>query len=199
MTNTAGNIDVDQYLRLESNQFNQEQEVERILKFKDGKDPLLILDMPLECYISLQVSDSMVKKVFRKKSLLCHPDKNTHPDARIAFEELQKAQAQLQDPTKRKVVLNFIKDARDAILHQQGIELPKLDREGEVEMLLEKYPNLGRLIQLECIRMVNELEYRDHVRMKNEEGREKLREQWESQVKKEKEEFEKKWEEVGYD
>jgi DnaJ homolog subfamily C member 8 len=191
--------DLDQYLRLEANQFNQEQEVERILKYKDGKDPLLILDMPLDCYITLQVPDGLIKKVFRKKSLRVHPDKNPHPDARIAFEELQKAQLQLEDFTKRKVVMNFVKEARDSIFHQQGIELPRLDRESELLLFLEKYPNIGRLVQLECMKLANELEYRDAIRRKNEEGRESLLEQIEKARRKEKEEFEKNWEDSRVD
>jgi DnaJ family protein C protein 8 len=154
--------DLDQYLRLEANQFSQDQEVERILQYKDGKDPLLILGLPLECYITLQVPEKLLKQTFRKKSLRVHPDKNKHEKAPEAFEELQKALNQLQDPTKRRTVMNFVKDARDGILQQQGIELPKIEKDKPelLEPFMRKYPNLGRLIQLEFMRLANELEYR---------------------------------------
>ena len=39
-----------------------------------------------------------VSKAYRKLSALVHPDKNPHPEARTAFEALNKAHRMLRDP-----------------------------------------------------------------------------------------------------
>lgn len=144
--------DLETFLRLEANQFNQEQEVERILKLKQlkNKDPLLVLDLNHRVYLTLELNVNEIKKQFRKKSVLVHPDKNKHPLARQAFEELQEAVKQLE--TKEDIVMNFVRDARDSILHTQGIKLPKGAKKRDYDDILEKYPKLGRLIQLEVFK-----------------------------------------------
>ncbi len=95
-------------------------------------------------------------------------DKNSHPDARLAFEELQKAQQEIEDPEKFRIVKNYIKEARDNIFYIQGIKKTKAmggdDREKiDYKALIEKTPKLGRLIQLEFVRLCQELAYRDRV------------------------------------
>ncbi|KAJ3354957.1 GTP cyclohydrolase II, partial [Kappamyces sp. JEL0680] len=179
-------VDLDKYLRLESNTFAQEQEVERILKLmnENNKDPLLVLDMPTDCYVTLSVPEKVLKKQFRLKSLLVHP----------AFDQLQQAQQDIQDPEKFRLVKKYIRDARDAIFYIQGIEKPR-DGEGyDFPSLLVKYPKLGRLIQLEFIRMVKELEYRDKIRLKNELGREIMADEQLAEERKRKKEYEDEWE-----
>jgi DnaJ family protein C protein 8 len=181
--------DVDKVLRLEENQFLKDQEVERIVALKGNQDPFLILEMPLECYVTLEIKD--LKKVFRNKSRLLHPDKNPHPLAREAFDILQKAKTELEDPHKKRIVMDFIKDAREGLLHRQGIKV----KDGDYHALLDKFPNLGRLIQLEFIRLQRELELRDRTRLKNELGRELMRQEQEKQEEAKREQFEKEWDE----
>jgi DnaJ domain len=46
-------------------------------------------------------SDAEVKQSFRRLAILLHPDKNPHPDAPAAFQELNEAYEVLGDPVKR--------------------------------------------------------------------------------------------------
>lgn len=46
-------------------------------------------------------SDAQIKQSFRRLAILLHPDKNPHPDAPAAFQELNEAYEVLGDPVKR--------------------------------------------------------------------------------------------------
>jgi curved DNA-binding protein CbpA len=46
-------------------------------------------------------SDAEVKQSFRRLAILLHPDKNPHPDAAAAFQELNEAYEVLGDPVRR--------------------------------------------------------------------------------------------------
>ena len=96
-----------------------------------------------------------------------HPDKNPHSEARVAFDELQRALKEIQDQEKFSTVKRYIKDARDNIFFLQGIKVPKADDGGRENVnfdeLIKNHPKLGRLVQLEFVRMVQELAYRDKV------------------------------------
>ncbi|KAI8893271.1 hypothetical protein BC833DRAFT_608956 [Globomyces pollinis-pini] len=158
--------------------------------------------MPHEYYITLIVPDKAIKLQYRKRSLLVHPDKNTHENAREAFEELQKAQNEFLDPEKRRLWLKYMEEARAVIFHKAGLKIPKpmrvdddqVDPEINKDEILEKFPKIGTLIQLEFIRMCQELEYRDRIRLKNEKGRELDKNEAEVEEAKKKREFEKEWE-----
>ncbi len=50
---------------------------------------------------------SDVSKAYRKLSALVHPDKNPHPEARTAFEVLNKAHRILRDPGTLVIPLIF--------------------------------------------------------------------------------------------
>lgn len=131
----ADGVDLDKYLRLESQQFSQEEEVTRLLTLikQKNKDPLLTLDMPTDCYVTLQVDLKLVKKQFRAKSLLVHPDKNSHVDARSVFDYLQEAVAEINDQDKFRIIKNYIKEARDNIFYIQGLKKARAHMgEGEV-------------------------------------------------------------------
>jgi DnaJ family protein C protein 8 len=185
---------VEQYLRLEENQFNQDQEVERIMGIKGSQDPLQILGIPTEYYLTLDIPPKIIKVQFRKRSLLVHPDKCKHPNAREAFDELTRAQNEWEDMGKKRLVIGYIQDARDSIFHRQGIKIPRKPTKEEFQEILEKYPNIGRLIQLEFIRIQRELLYRDKTRLKNEVGRELEREKEQKSREEKEKEFEKEWE-----
>jgi curved DNA-binding protein CbpA len=66
--------------------------VERILKSRDYYQVLAL---------SAKHSSKDLKKSFRLNSLLVHPDKNTHPGAKLAFQILNNANETLNDPTKK--------------------------------------------------------------------------------------------------
>lgn len=79
-------MSVDNILRLQEADVARDQEIDRIVAL-NAKDYFAILEInPLLNF------DGLVKKMYRKKSLLIHPDKVKHPQAPIAFDALKKAQ-----------------------------------------------------------------------------------------------------------
>lgn len=62
-----GDADFDTYLRVESQQFNQENEVKRVLTLMQNgnKDPLMVLEYPTDIYVTLRVDEKYLKKQFR--------------------------------------------------------------------------------------------------------------------------------------
>eukprot|EP01035_Chromulina_nebulosa_P022848 gene22848-29590_t len=51
--------------------------------------------------VSKSAVDTTIKKAYRNKALIIHPDKNPHPDASIAFDAIQEALETLSSPIKR--------------------------------------------------------------------------------------------------
>ena len=59
------------------------------------------------------VTSDAVHRAFRKASLVCHPDKSSHPDAPRAFEALKRAKRCLSEPLDRDdYLLNFIRQQK---------------------------------------------------------------------------------------
>ncbi|EIW72847.1 chaperone regulator [Tremella mesenterica] len=102
-------MSVDAILARNAIDLSREVEVERIIKaFK--LNPYEILDLPVSA------TAAEVKKQYRKKSLLIHPDKFTHPDADKAFDFLKKAEAQLSDDSKRIEIDAIMRHARETVI-----------------------------------------------------------------------------------
>jgi DnaJ homolog subfamily C member 8 len=80
-------------------------------------DPYSVLD------IQPGVPPEEIKKVYRKKSLLIHPDKTKNPRASDAFDRLKKAEAELMDDKKRESLDNLISAARKAVITEQKIDV----------------------------------------------------------------------------
>ena len=62
--------------------------------------------------------ESDIKIVYRKKSLLIHPDKTKNPQAPEAFDRLKKAQTTLVDEKQRQHLDECIADARQLLIRQ---------------------------------------------------------------------------------
>ncbi|ODN84312.1 hypothetical protein, variant [Cryptococcus amylolentus CBS 6039] len=100
---------VDSAIKQSANDLAKELEVERVLKaFK--LNPYDILDLPLSA------TESDVKKQYRKKSLLIHPDKYKHERGLEAFDFLKKAHDHLIDLDKRKDIDMIMTHARTQVL-----------------------------------------------------------------------------------
>lgn len=67
--------------------------------------------------------DEDIKRAYRKKSLLIHPDKSTNPYAPDAFERLAEAYQDLLDEKKRAILDEAIADAR--MLLMRDLKLTK--------------------------------------------------------------------------
>lgn len=69
------------------------------------------------------VPDSDIKKCYRVKSLLIHPDKTTNPLAPDAFDRLKKAQTELLDEKHRVVLDEAIADARMLLMRERKLTI----------------------------------------------------------------------------
>ena len=65
--------------------------------------------------------DSDIKKVYRAKSLLIHPDKTSNPNAPDAFDRLKKAQTVLLDEKLRAALDEDIADARMLLMRDKKL------------------------------------------------------------------------------
>ncbi|KAK4544356.1 hypothetical protein LTR36_004247 [Oleoguttula mirabilis] len=89
----------------ESKEFDKDSEIERILAaFRANAYDVLDLQPG--------VPDEDIKRTYRKKSLLIHPDKSSHPRAPDAFDRLALAYQTLLDEKKRAILDEAIADAR---------------------------------------------------------------------------------------
>ena len=67
------------------------------------------------------VPESDIKKTYRTKSLLIHPDKTSNPMAPDAFDRLKKAQTTLMDEKERGVLDEAIADARMLLMREKKL------------------------------------------------------------------------------
>ncbi|ORX34103.1 hypothetical protein BD324DRAFT_636625 [Kockovaella imperatae] len=105
----ASSSNLDSLLSKSANDLAKEQEVQRVMKaFK--LNPYDILDLPAFA------TEAEVKKQYRKKSLLIHPDKFKHENGLEAFDFLKKAEAQLSDSSKRTEIDAIMTHCRTAVL-----------------------------------------------------------------------------------
>jgi len=68
------------------------------------------------------VPESDIKKCYRMKSLLIHPDKTSNPRAPEAFDRLKKAQTVLMDEKLRLELDEAIADARMLVMRERKID-----------------------------------------------------------------------------
>ncbi|XP_016435449.1 uncharacterized protein LOC107761710 isoform X1 [Nicotiana tabacum] len=112
----------------EVSEVERDNEVNRILScFK--LNPFEYLNM------SFDSSIDDVKKQYRKLSLLVHPDKCKHPQAKEAFGALAKAQQLLLDPQERDYILNQVNAAKEELRSKWKKQLKK-DTAGKLKSLV---------------------------------------------------------------
>ncbi|KAI5963912.1 spf31 [Candida theae] len=82
--------DLDRILSIEESVLNRNNEIDRILDCNE-QDFFAITEInPL--LTSFDSIPQLIKKIYRKKSLMIHPDKSDHPRAPEAFDRLKKAE-----------------------------------------------------------------------------------------------------------
>ncbi|RKO85143.1 hypothetical protein BDK51DRAFT_22478, partial [Blyttiomyces helicus] len=181
----------------QSNTFNQDKEVDRILGLQlQTRNPIELLDLPSTTWTTLHVDTRAVKLSYRKRSLLLHPDKCKHPRAQEAFETLKKAESELMDDEKRKMLVNMIRDSRDLVFRKKGIKIPKAVGEELAEVPDDLPAEVPDLVRLEVRRAMADLENRDKVRLKNEFERRLTEAEQKAEERKRKLEHDKLWEET---
>lgn len=143
----------------------------------------------LDAYAILDIQPGLpekdIKAIYRRKSLLIHPDKTRNVNAAEAFDRLKKAQEVLMDEKRRGWLDECISDARGLVLRE------KKEEEGSEEFL--------KVWRRRTVEVIVEAEARRRRAMKvqmAEEGRERAREEEEGEERKRKREREKKWEDT---
>lgn len=136
------------------------------------------------------VPDSDIKIVYRKKSLLIHPDKTRNTQAPEAFDRLKKAQTALLDEGQRKHLDECIADARQLLIrkHKYTVDSEELKSEDFKKEWRQK--TIEVLVDAEARRR------RQLKAQMQEEGREKAKEDAEIEERKRKREHEKSWEDT---
>lgn len=92
-----------------------------------------------------------LKVLYRKKSLLVHPDKCKHPRAQEAFAALSKANTELQDEARRAYLTSLADDARAAVMKERKL------REGDEELTA---PDFMPAVRKQVRRIIAENELR---------------------------------------
>ncbi|KAJ3674161.1 hypothetical protein LUZ60_006153 [Juncus effusus] len=199
----ATDMDEEQLLKsfmAEVSEVERDNEVKRILGcFKLN---------PFE-HLNLSFDSSLddVKKQYRKLSLLVHPDKCKHPQAKEAFGALAKAQKLLLDPQERGYVLDQVKSAKEELRAKRKKELKKDNAsrikasvdEGKYEEQYERSDEFQVQLKLKVREILTDKEWRRRkmqMRISEEEGRLKKDDEETKEMWKRKREHEEKWEET---
>ncbi|KAL1405161.1 DnaJ subfamily C member 8 [Vanrija albida] len=182
---------VDSVLKQTSGDVAREAEVERIVRaFK--LNPYDILDLPIFA------EDSVVKKTYRKKSLLIHPDKFKHERGDEAFDLLKKAEGQLLDKSKREEIDGIMTYARTLVLKSvlgTGYSLGVTN--DDIRLVNLKPPFEAQIrTQAKELFVEDELSKRRRTKLAHaNEGEERARQEAEVANRKRKKEDQAKWEE----
>ncbi|KAI3626683.1 DnaJ sub C member 8 [Malassezia furfur] len=177
----------------------QQREIDRVVLGSFRLNPFDVLG------VTPDMDDKTIQKVFRKKSLLIHPDKvseNYQDRAQEAFQLFKQALDHLQDPDRRQSLNEISRSGRSLALRELGLPFSLT----EEQLKKEQEPG-GRLHDLKptfperivhCTNHLmreDELYRRNRVRLKQEAEEEarKLREEAEAQRKR-KAELETAWE-----
>ncbi|KAI9481162.1 MAG: hypothetical protein EXX96DRAFT_565637 [Benjaminiella poitrasii] len=113
MANITTDEDIDRYF----SQSEKHLEIDRVLScFK--LDPFTILELPYK-----RPDPKTIKAIYRKKSLMIHPDKVQHERAQEAFALLKKAESELSDEERLKFLLTVVEEARVEALREKGFKV----------------------------------------------------------------------------
>jgi len=178
---TDDDIDELEALEVEAKEFTKDAEIDRILKaFR--LDAYAVLDL------QPGVPESDIKKCYRTKSLLIHPDKTTNPRAPDAFDLLKKAQTELMDEKHRERLDEAIADARMLLMREKKLTIDSEEVKGEE--FKKEWRDKTKMVLID-----NEQRRRRQVKAQmQEEGREQKKEEEETEKRKRKREHEVDWE-----
>ncbi|MED6225985.1 hypothetical protein PIB30_098886 [Stylosanthes scabra] len=197
----ASTVDDDLLLKnffAEVSEVERDNEVLRILScFK--LNPFEYLNL------SFDSSPDEVKKQYRKLSLMVHPDKCKHPQAKEAFGALAKAQQLLLDQNERDYILSQVNSAKEELRVKRKKMLKKdtaskiksLVEEGKYDKQYEQSEEFQKELKIKVRELLTEQEWRRRkmqMRISEEEGRLKKDEEEQKEMWKRKREHEEEWE-----
>ncbi|GAM88623.1 hypothetical protein ANO11243_066570 [Dothideomycetidae sp. 11243] len=170
-------------LERDGKEFDKDAEINRILSaFR--LNGYAVLDL------QPGVPESDIKKTYRTKSLLIHPDKTSNPKAPDAFDRLAKAQQQLMDEKAREKLDESIADARMLLMRDR-----KLTKDSEeVKDPDEEFIKAWRAKTVEVLIDDEKRRQRQMKAQMQEEGRQQKKDDEEIAERKRKREYEQKWE-----
>lgn len=173
--------DAFEALEAEQKEFLKDAEIHRILSaFR--LDAYAVLDL------QPGVPDSDIKKVYRTKSLLIHPDKTRNPQAPDAFDRLKKAQTELMDEKHRERLDEAIADARMLLMREKKLTVD--DEEVKSAEFAKEWREKTKMVLID-----NEHRRRRQLKAQmQEEGREQKKEEEELEARKRKRQHEQDWE-----
>ncbi|EOY33280.1 Chaperone DnaJ-domain superfamily protein [Theobroma cacao] len=201
MGESNASVDEDLLLKAffaEVSEVERDNEVIRILScFK--LNPFEFLNLAFDS------SPEDVKKQYRKLSLMVHPDKCKHPQAKEAFGALAKAQQHLLDQQERDYILSQVTAAKEELRAKRKKQLKKdtasklklLVDEGKSEQQYEQSEEFQQELKLKVRELLTEQEWRRRkmaMRISEEEGRLKKDEEEQKEMWKRKREHEEQWE-----
>jgi DnaJ family protein C protein 8 len=134
------------------------------------------------------VPESDIKKTYRNKSLLIHPDKTKNPLAPDAFDRLKKAQSVLLDDKLRAELDESIADARMLLMRDKKLTADDEETRGE---------EFAKEWRQKTIWVIRDNEMRKQRQMKaqmREEGRQQKKDDEEAAERKRKREHDDAWE-----
>uniref|UniRef100_A0A0G4HJL8 J domain-containing protein n=1 Tax=Chromera velia CCMP2878 TaxID=1169474 RepID=A0A0G4HJL8_9ALVE len=102
-------------------------------------------------------SEEDAKKMYRKLSLMIHPDKCKEPGAADAFDVLQKAQDELGKAENKEKYAKVIGEARNRVMKRRKEENAKREKAKE-PLLPEDEAEINRAVMEECDKMLNDIE-----------------------------------------
>lgn len=136
------------------------------------------------------VPDSDIKRCYRTKSLLIHPDKTTNPMAPDAFDRLKKAQTTLLDEKERANLDEAISDARMLLMRERKLTVDSEEVKDPDEEFRKAWREKTKFVLVEeAMRRQRQMKAQ-----MQEEGRQQKKEEDEITERKRKREFEQKWE-----
>jgi len=136
------------------------------------------------------VPEEDIKKAYRKKSLLIHPDKTSNPYAKDAFDRLAKAYQALLDEKQRERLDEAIADARMLLMRDKKLTVDSEEVKDPDVNFMKEWKEKVKWVLAD-----NELRRQRQLKAQmQEEGREKKREEAELAERKRKREHEQDWE-----
>lgn len=172
-------------LEKDGKEFDKDSEIERILAaFRYNAYAVLDLQPG--------IPDSDIKRAYRTKSLLIHPDKTSNPKAPDAFDRLAKAQQQLLDEDARAKLDESIADARMLLIRERKLTVDSEEVKNPDAEFLKAW-------RAKTVTVIMDDESRRQRQMKaqmQEEGREKRKQEEEMDERKRKREYEQQWEDT---
>ncbi|CAN6644147.1 hypothetical protein TRVA0_020S01354 [Trichomonascus vanleenenianus] len=172
--------EIEEFLKRESSEHGKDTEIERILNaFR--LDAYSVLGLQPGC------TKEDIKKTYRKKSLLIHPDKTANPQAPDAFDRLKKAESELQDDKKREVLDQAFTDARKLLIREKKWTIH--DERLKSDEFLAEWREKTKQVLIEA-----ELRRRKLAKIQmEEEGRQKRKQEEMEEEKRQKVESKKQW------